>query len=57
MVSCFQIHRKMREIMINQPSSCDLKGLAVKFIPEMIGREIEKHRPVYTHCKMFSFVK
>ena len=28
--------------MINQPSSCDLKGLAVKFIPEMIGREIEK---------------
>ena len=37
-----QIRRKMREIMINQASSCDLKDLVNKFIPEMIGREIEK---------------
>jgi len=37
-----QIRRKMREIMTNQASSCDLKDLVAKFIPEMIGREIEK---------------
>ncbi|GKV07321.1 hypothetical protein SLEP1_g19115 [Rubroshorea leprosula] len=36
------IHRKIREIMINQASFCDLKDLVAKFIPEMIGREIEK---------------
>lgn len=28
--------------MINQAASCDLKDLVTKFIPEMIGREIEK---------------
>ncbi len=28
--------------MINQASSCDLKELVQKFIPEGIGREIEK---------------
>lgn len=38
----FQIRRKMREIMINQATSCDLKDLVRKFIPEMIGKEIEK---------------
>lgn len=32
----------MREIIINQAASCDLKELVAKFIPEMIGREIEK---------------
>ncbi|PKU74190.1 40S ribosomal protein S3a [Dendrobium catenatum] len=37
-----QIRRKMREIMINQASSCDLKELVQKFIPEVIGKEIEK---------------
>ncbi|KAK6288802.1 hypothetical protein POUND7_000343 [Theobroma cacao] len=37
-----QIRRKMREIMVNQASSCDLKELVAKFIPEVIGREIEK---------------
>ncbi|KAK8967825.1 hypothetical protein KSP40_PGU016914 [Platanthera guangdongensis] len=37
-----QIRRKMREIMINQASSCDLKELVLKFIPEVIGKEIEK---------------
>ncbi|GLT95195.1 hypothetical protein SLE2022_128910 [Rubroshorea leprosula] len=37
-----RIRRKIREIMINQASSCDLKDLVAKFIPEMIGREIEK---------------
>lgn len=38
----FQIRRKMREIMTNQATSCDLKELVRKFIPEMIGKEIEK---------------
>jgi len=37
-----QIRRKMREIMVNQAQSCDLKDLVQKFIPESIGREIEK---------------
>ncbi|CBI34197.3 unnamed protein product, partial [Vitis vinifera] len=37
-----QIRRKMREIMTTQAASCDLKELVRKFIPEMIGREIEK---------------
>jgi small subunit ribosomal protein S3Ae len=37
-----QIRRKMREIMTNQASSCDLKELVKKFIPESIGKEIEK---------------
>ena len=32
----------MREIMTNQATSCDLKELVRKFIPEMIGKEIEK---------------
>ncbi|KAJ7961242.1 40S ribosomal protein S3a [Quillaja saponaria] len=37
-----QIRFKMREIMTNQATSCDLKELVRKFIPEMIGKEIEK---------------
>lgn len=37
-----QIRRKMREIMVNQAASCDLKELVRKFIPESIGKEIEK---------------
>nr|GMD14609.1 40S ribosomal protein S3a-like [Ipomoea batatas] len=37
-----QIRRKMREIMVNQAQSCDLKDLVQKFIPESIGRDIEK---------------
>ncbi|KAL8166428.1 hypothetical protein V2J09_007927 [Rumex salicifolius] len=37
-----QIRRKMSEIMINQASSSDLKELVAKFIPESIGKEIEK---------------
>ena len=32
----------MREIMVNQATSCDLKDLVQKFIPESIGKEIEK---------------
>lgn len=32
----------MVEVMVNQASSCDLKELVAKFIPEMIGKEIEK---------------
>ncbi|PPD77826.1 hypothetical protein GOBAR_DD25246 [Gossypium barbadense] len=37
-----QIRRKMREIMTAQATSCNLKELVQKFIPEMIGKEIEK---------------
>ncbi|XP_026421647.1 40S ribosomal protein S3a-like [Papaver somniferum] len=37
-----QIRRKMVEVMVNQASSCDLKELVEKFIPEMIAKEIEK---------------
>ncbi|KAG5560193.1 hypothetical protein RHGRI_003471 [Rhododendron griersonianum] len=37
-----QIRQKMREIMVSQSQSCDLKDLVLKFIPESIGREIEK---------------
>ncbi|KAG5219288.1 40S ribosomal protein [Salix suchowensis] len=36
------IRRKMREIMTAQSTSCDLKELVRKFIPESIGKEIEK---------------
>nr|GFC63177.1 40S ribosomal protein S3a [Tanacetum cinerariifolium] len=36
------IRCKMREIMVNQAQSCDLNELVQKFIPESIGREIEK---------------
>lgn len=32
----------MREIMVNQSQSCDLKDLVQKFIPESVGKEIEK---------------
>jgi small subunit ribosomal protein S3Ae len=32
----------MVEIMVNQAASCDLKELVQKFIPEVIGKEIEK---------------
>jgi len=37
-----QIRKKMFEIMTNQASTCDLKELVLKFVPEVIGREIEK---------------
>ncbi|KAG2316169.1 hypothetical protein Bca52824_019291 [Brassica carinata] len=37
-----QIRSKMREIMIKEASSSDLKELVAKFIPESIGKEIEK---------------
>jgi small subunit ribosomal protein S3Ae len=31
----------MREIMVREAQSCDLKELVAKFIPEVIGKEIE----------------
>jgi small subunit ribosomal protein S3Ae len=37
-----QIRRKMSEIMVREAQSCDLKELVAKFIPEVIGKEIEK---------------
>ncbi|OIV92600.1 hypothetical protein TanjilG_17951 [Lupinus angustifolius] len=37
-----QIRRKMREIIVNHATSVDLKELVKKFIPESIGKEIEK---------------
>ncbi|KAJ1981197.1 ribosomal 40S subunit protein S1B [Dimargaris cristalligena] len=36
------IRKKMFEIMIREATSCELKDLVLKFIPEVIGREIEK---------------
>ena len=36
------IRRKMVEIMTREAVSCDLKELVGKFIPEAIGKEIEK---------------
>jgi len=37
-----EIRKKMFEVMIREATSCDLKALVAKFIPEVIGREIEK---------------
>ncbi|KAI9208865.1 ribosomal protein S3Ae [Polychytrium aggregatum] len=37
-----QIRQKMFEIMTREASSCDLKELVQKFVPEVIGKEIEK---------------
>ncbi|KAI8049003.1 ribosomal protein S3Ae [Syncephalis plumigaleata] len=37
-----QIRKKMFEIINKEATSCDLKDLVQKFIPESIGREIEK---------------
>ena len=36
------IRKKMREIMQREASSCELQLLVNKFIPEVIGKEIEK---------------
>jgi len=37
-----QIRRKMIDIMTREATTCDLKDLVVKFIPEAIGKLIEK---------------
>jgi small subunit ribosomal protein S3Ae len=36
------IRKKMTTIMTEQASKCDLKDLYLKFLPEIIGKEIEK---------------
>merc|ERR1711935_195864 len=36
------IRKKMRDIMTREATTCDLKELVNKFIPEVIGKEIEK---------------
>jgi small subunit ribosomal protein S3Ae len=36
------IRKKMVEIMVREATSCDLKDLVAKFIPEAIGKDIEK---------------
>jgi len=36
------IRKKMRDIMSKESNSCDLNELVKKFIPEVIGKEIEK---------------
>jgi len=36
------IRKKMREIMTREATSCELQELVNKFIPEVIGKEIEK---------------
>merc|ERR1712130_98000 len=37
-----QIRKKMVELMTREAAACDLKELVGKFIPEVIGKEIEK---------------
>jgi len=37
-----QIRKKMAEIRVREATSCDLKDLVAKFIPETIGKDIEK---------------
>jgi small subunit ribosomal protein S3Ae len=37
-----QIRKKMTETMVNEASTVDLKELVQKFIPEVIGKEVEK---------------
>ena len=37
-----EIRKKMFEIITRESTSCDLKELVQKFVPEAIGREIEK---------------
>eukprot|EP00227_Mantoniella_beaufortii_P011911 CAMPEP_0197584476 /NCGR_PEP_ID=MMETSP1326-20131121/7082_1 /TAXON_ID=1155430 /ORGANISM="Genus nov. species nov., Strain RCC2288" /LENGTH=257 /DNA_ID=CAMNT_0043148851 /DNA_START=68 /DNA_END=841 /DNA_ORIENTATION=+ len=37
-----QIRKKMTEIVTRESVTCDLKELVLKFIPEVIGKEIEK---------------
>jgi len=36
-----QIRKKMMDIMTREATTCDLKDLVVKFIPEAIGKQIE----------------
>ena len=49
-----EIRKKMFEIMTREASSCDLKELVQKFIPEAIGREIEKAtRSIYPLQNVF----
>ncbi len=40
---------QMAEIMTREASSCDLKDLVAKFIPEAIGKDIEKACQVSRH--------
>ena len=43
-----EIRKKMFEIMTREATTCDLKELVQKFVPEAIGREIEKaSRSIY----------
>ena len=37
-----QIRKKMVDVIARESASCDLKELVQKFIPELIGKEIEK---------------
>merc|ERR1719410_3088636 len=37
-----KIHKKMTEIMYREASTCDIKELVAKLIPEAIGKDIEK---------------
>jgi len=37
-----QIRKKMMDIITREATTCDLKDLVIKFIPEKIGKQIEK---------------
>ncbi len=44
------IRKKMMEIMTREASACDLKDLVAKFIPEAIGKDIEKACQGAVYC-------
>jgi small subunit ribosomal protein S3Ae len=49
-----EIRKKMFEIMTREATSCDLKELVSKFLPEAIGKEIEKaSRSIYPLQNVF----
>ncbi|TIB58115.1 hypothetical protein E3P78_04020 [Wallemia ichthyophaga] len=49
-----EIRKKMFDIMTREAGSCDLKQLVQKFVPEAIGREIEKStRNIYPLQNVF----
>ena len=46
-----QIRKKMNDIITREVSTCDLKENVLKFIPEVIGKEIEKVCRGSTPCR------
>nr|Q9XEG7.3 RecName: Full=Small ribosomal subunit protein eS1; AltName: Full=40S ribosomal protein S3a [Syntrichia ruralis]AAD23952.1 ribosomal protein S3 [Syntrichia ruralis] len=51
------IRRKMREIMVKEAQTCDLKELVAKFIPEVIGKEIDEWRSQGIYPLQSTFIR